>query len=77
MMMIATLGGRLRDTKLGNVVDSDADLNRKMKYRFENSPMNKLCYYHSYDHSSDDSMLRLRSLLKNDAKAATNQVDEF
>eukprot|EP00980_Cylindrotheca_fusiformis_P024705 scaffold12321_cov84-Cylindrotheca_fusiformis.AAC.1 len=71
------LGGyRLQNSKLGSIVDSDEDLNRKLKHRFDNSPMNKLCYYQSY-HSLEDSMLQLRSLMVDDPLATTKQVDEF
>eukprot|EP00980_Cylindrotheca_fusiformis_P014314 scaffold3821_cov127-Cylindrotheca_fusiformis.AAC.4 len=53
-----------------------ADLNRKLKHRFDDSPLNKLCYYQSY-HSSEDAMAELRRLMEKDPSAATSQVDEF
>eukprot|EP00980_Cylindrotheca_fusiformis_P014599 scaffold3955_cov160-Cylindrotheca_fusiformis.AAC.19 len=66
----------LQNSKFGRVVDDEADLLRKLKHRFDNSPLNKLCYYQSY-HSSEDSMVQLRSLMEDDLLAATTQVDEF
>eukprot|EP00980_Cylindrotheca_fusiformis_P025038 scaffold12954_cov57-Cylindrotheca_fusiformis.AAC.1 len=66
-----------RRSKLGRVVDDNADLLvHKLKHRFDGSPLNKLCYYQSY-HSSEDAMAQLRSLMENDPVAATNQRDEF
>eukprot|EP00980_Cylindrotheca_fusiformis_P017197 scaffold5294_cov129-Cylindrotheca_fusiformis.AAC.7 len=65
-----------RDSKLGRVVDNKAKLLCKLKHRFDSSPLNKLCYYQSY-HSPEDAMLQLRSLMEEDALAATTQVDEF
>eukprot|EP00980_Cylindrotheca_fusiformis_P005838 scaffold1228_cov119-Cylindrotheca_fusiformis.AAC.5 len=72
----ASLGGYLRNSKIGSVVDSDADLDHKLKHRFDKAPLNKLCYYQSY-YSSDDSMLRLHSLMEDDPLAAVAQMDEF
>eukprot|EP00980_Cylindrotheca_fusiformis_P020516 scaffold7572_cov118-Cylindrotheca_fusiformis.AAC.5 len=66
----------LQRWKLGSVVDGYDDLARKLKNRFENSPLNGLCYYQSY-HSSEDAMVQLRSLIDEDPIAATRQVDEF
>eukprot|EP00980_Cylindrotheca_fusiformis_P013225 scaffold3359_cov123-Cylindrotheca_fusiformis.AAC.29 len=54
----------------------EAGLNRKLKHRFDDSPLNKLCYYQSY-HSSEDAMMQLRRLMEKDPLAATSQVDEF
>eukprot|EP00980_Cylindrotheca_fusiformis_P004103 scaffold892_cov104-Cylindrotheca_fusiformis.AAC.1 len=66
-----------QSSKLGCLVDDEADLKRKLNHRFDNSPVNKLCYYQSYQ-SSDDSMAQLRSLMeKHPPLAATTQVDEF
>eukprot|EP00980_Cylindrotheca_fusiformis_P011424 scaffold2647_cov75-Cylindrotheca_fusiformis.AAC.3 len=65
-----------RDSKLGRISNDEAILNRKLKHRFDNSPLNKLCYYQSY-HSSEDAMLQLRSLMEDCPLAATFQVDEF
>eukprot|EP00980_Cylindrotheca_fusiformis_P006813 scaffold1426_cov83-Cylindrotheca_fusiformis.AAC.15 len=62
---------------LGSVVDGYDDLVvRKLKHRFDGSPLNKLCYYHSY-HSSDDSIMQLQSLMDDNPFAATTEVDEF
>eukprot|EP00980_Cylindrotheca_fusiformis_P026738 scaffold17166_cov113-Cylindrotheca_fusiformis.AAC.3 len=66
----------LEFSELGSVVDNEADLDRKLKHRFDSSPLNELCYYQSY-RSSEDAMVQLRRLLKDDPLAATNQVDEF
>eukprot|EP00980_Cylindrotheca_fusiformis_P026398 scaffold16066_cov109-Cylindrotheca_fusiformis.AAC.4 len=71
-----SLGGCLRDSKLGSVVENNVDLNRKLKHRFDTSPLNKLCYYQPC-HSTDDSILRLRSLVEDDPLTAAVQVDEF
>eukprot|EP00980_Cylindrotheca_fusiformis_P016890 scaffold5114_cov67-Cylindrotheca_fusiformis.AAC.8 len=65
-----------RVSKLGSLVDNKTDLRRRLKHRFDNSPMNKLCYYQSY-HSSEDAMLQLRSLMEDDPWAAATQVDQF
>eukprot|EP00980_Cylindrotheca_fusiformis_P000933 scaffold248_cov111-Cylindrotheca_fusiformis.AAC.10 len=65
----------LQHSKLGNVVDGHHDLVRKLKHRFDNSPLNKLCYYQSY-YSSRDAMVQLHSLMDENPLAAT-QVDEF
>eukprot|EP00980_Cylindrotheca_fusiformis_P011611 scaffold2747_cov104-Cylindrotheca_fusiformis.AAC.1 len=62
--------------ELGSVVRNGVDVSRKLKHRFDHSPLNKLCYYQSY-HSSEDIMLQLRSLMEDDPLAATCQVDEF
>eukprot|EP00980_Cylindrotheca_fusiformis_P010649 scaffold2369_cov67-Cylindrotheca_fusiformis.AAC.1 len=74
-------GGRERffqSSKLGSLVDDEADLIRKLNHRFDNSPLNKLCYYQSYQ---DDAMAELRSLMMEGgpplAAAATTEVDEF
>eukprot|EP00980_Cylindrotheca_fusiformis_P018753 scaffold6247_cov104-Cylindrotheca_fusiformis.AAC.3 len=63
-------------SKLGSVADNEADLNRKLTHRFVNSPLNKLCYYHSYL-SAEDTAVQLCSLMEEDPLAATTQVDEF
>eukprot|EP00980_Cylindrotheca_fusiformis_P011735 scaffold2784_cov109-Cylindrotheca_fusiformis.AAC.14 len=63
-------------SKLACFVDDEADFLRKLKHRFDNSPLNKLCYYHSY-HSSEDSMLQLRCLTDENPMTAFTQVDEF
>eukprot|EP00980_Cylindrotheca_fusiformis_P020519 scaffold7572_cov118-Cylindrotheca_fusiformis.AAC.8 len=65
-----------RDSKLGRVVDDKADLERRWKHRFDNSPLNKLCYYHSY-HSPEDALVQFRSLMEENPLAATRQLDEF
>eukprot|EP00980_Cylindrotheca_fusiformis_P015509 scaffold4408_cov130-Cylindrotheca_fusiformis.AAC.2 len=48
----------------------------KLKHRFANSPLNRLCYYQSY-FSSEDAMRQLCSLMEADPLAATSQVDAF
>eukprot|EP00980_Cylindrotheca_fusiformis_P020182 scaffold7253_cov105-Cylindrotheca_fusiformis.AAC.2 len=63
-------------SKLGSLVDNGADLKRKLNHRFDNSPLNKLCYYQSYQ-SVDVAMAELRSLMEDDPLAATTQVDEL
>eukprot|EP00980_Cylindrotheca_fusiformis_P000200 scaffold41_cov99-Cylindrotheca_fusiformis.AAC.1 len=66
-----------QSSKLGCLVDDEDDLIRKLNDRFDNSPLNKLCYYQSYQ-SSEDAMAQLRSLMEKYAPlAATTQVDEF
>eukprot|EP00980_Cylindrotheca_fusiformis_P020890 scaffold7902_cov129-Cylindrotheca_fusiformis.AAC.7 len=44
--------------------------------RFDNSPLTKLCYYHSY-YSLDEAMANLHDLMDPDPLAATKQVDAF
>eukprot|EP00980_Cylindrotheca_fusiformis_P006869 scaffold1436_cov112-Cylindrotheca_fusiformis.AAC.5 len=61
-------------SKLGSVVDGHADLVRSLQHRFDDSPLNKLCYYHSYL-SPDDAMMQLQSLMEDDPLAATTEVD--
>eukprot|EP00980_Cylindrotheca_fusiformis_P012384 scaffold3042_cov101-Cylindrotheca_fusiformis.AAC.1 len=56
----------------------EADLIRRWNHRFDKSPLNKLCYYHSYHHSCKSAMARLRSLMEAyPPLAATTQVDVF
>eukprot|EP00980_Cylindrotheca_fusiformis_P027301 scaffold19836_cov54-Cylindrotheca_fusiformis.AAC.1 len=43
------------DSRLGSVADDADDLAHRLKYRFDNSPLNKLCYYQSY-HAPEDAM---------------------
>eukprot|EP00980_Cylindrotheca_fusiformis_P027732 scaffold22532_cov93-Cylindrotheca_fusiformis.AAC.1 len=71
-----TSGVLYKYSKLGKVVDDAAGLLRKLKHRFDNSPLNKLCYYQSY-HCYDDAMVQLRILMEDGPLAATTQVDEF
>eukprot|EP00980_Cylindrotheca_fusiformis_P013710 scaffold3525_cov128-Cylindrotheca_fusiformis.AAC.1 len=64
-------------SKLGSLVDDEAGLIHRLKHRFDNSPLNKLCYYQSY-HSSDDAMARVHSLMEGGSPLATiTEVDEF
>eukprot|EP00980_Cylindrotheca_fusiformis_P022204 scaffold9087_cov107-Cylindrotheca_fusiformis.AAC.2 len=66
-----------QSSKLGTVVDDEDDLTRKLNHRFDNSPLNKLCYYHSYQ-SLDATMTQLLSLMEDGRPlAATMEVDEF
>eukprot|EP00980_Cylindrotheca_fusiformis_P025961 scaffold14995_cov92-Cylindrotheca_fusiformis.AAC.3 len=62
--------------RLSIVVDNAAGLKFKLEHRFDNCPLNKLCYYQSY-HSLEDAMMQLHSLMEDDPLAATTQVDEF
>eukprot|EP00980_Cylindrotheca_fusiformis_P024850 scaffold12602_cov105-Cylindrotheca_fusiformis.AAC.1 len=50
-----TSGLLYTNSRLGSVVDNEGDLHHKLKHRFDNSPVNKLCYYQSY-HASEDAM---------------------
>eukprot|EP00980_Cylindrotheca_fusiformis_P016780 scaffold5055_cov91-Cylindrotheca_fusiformis.AAC.2 len=68
--------GSLQAPKLDSLAFNEADLFRKLKHRFDNSPLNQLCYYQSY-HSSEDAMAQLRRLMDEDPLAATTQGDEF
>eukprot|EP00980_Cylindrotheca_fusiformis_P013560 scaffold3462_cov77-Cylindrotheca_fusiformis.AAC.1 len=52
-----------RSSKFGSLVDNKTDLRRRLKHRFDNSPLNKLCYYQSYQ-SLDDVMARVHSLME-------------
>eukprot|EP00980_Cylindrotheca_fusiformis_P017193 scaffold5294_cov129-Cylindrotheca_fusiformis.AAC.3 len=63
-------------SKLGSIADNDADLLRKLKHRFDNCPLNKLCYYQSY-YSSEEAMVQLRCLMDENPLAASTQVDDF
>eukprot|EP00980_Cylindrotheca_fusiformis_P011612 scaffold2747_cov104-Cylindrotheca_fusiformis.AAC.2 len=63
-------------SKLGSVVDDEADVSRKLKHRFDSSQLNKLCYYQSYL-SSEDAVVQLHSQMEDDPLAATNETDEF
>eukprot|EP00980_Cylindrotheca_fusiformis_P018131 scaffold5841_cov81-Cylindrotheca_fusiformis.AAC.3 len=65
-----------QSSKLGSLVDDEADLIRKLNHRFYNSPVNKLCYYQSHQ-SLDVAMAELRSLMEDDPLATTVQVDGF
>eukprot|EP00980_Cylindrotheca_fusiformis_P017040 scaffold5221_cov88-Cylindrotheca_fusiformis.AAC.7 len=64
------------ESRLRSVVDDEAGLRYKLKHRFDNAPLNKLCYYQSY-HSPEDAVVQLRSLMEDDPLAATSQVDKF
>eukprot|EP00980_Cylindrotheca_fusiformis_P015373 scaffold4314_cov116-Cylindrotheca_fusiformis.AAC.3 len=67
----------MQRSKLGRVAGGRFDdLVRRLKNRFDGSPLNKLCYYQSY-YSSEDAMLQLRQLMEDDPLAAVSQVDEF
>eukprot|EP00980_Cylindrotheca_fusiformis_P012785 scaffold3136_cov102-Cylindrotheca_fusiformis.AAC.2 len=67
----------MEDSKLGRVAGGQYEnLVHRLKHRFETCPLNKLCYYQSY-HSSEDTMLQLRSLMEDDPLAAVTQVDAF
>eukprot|EP00980_Cylindrotheca_fusiformis_P015499 scaffold4387_cov81-Cylindrotheca_fusiformis.AAC.1 len=48
----------LPDSKLGCVVDGCNGLVRKLKLRFDSSPLNRLCYYQSHC-SSEDAMVKI------------------
>eukprot|EP00980_Cylindrotheca_fusiformis_P023788 scaffold10986_cov91-Cylindrotheca_fusiformis.AAC.2 len=64
------------DSRLGSVADDADDLVHRLKHRFVNSPLNKLCYYQSY-HAPEDAMVHLRLLMDDNPLAASCQVDEF
>eukprot|EP00980_Cylindrotheca_fusiformis_P003880 scaffold860_cov111-Cylindrotheca_fusiformis.AAC.6 len=67
-----------QSSKLGSsFVDNEANLAHSLKHRFNDSPLNKLCYYESYQ-SLDAAMTQLGSLMEaGPPLAATSQVDEF
>eukprot|EP00980_Cylindrotheca_fusiformis_P005957 scaffold1264_cov73-Cylindrotheca_fusiformis.AAC.1 len=46
----------LQSSKLGSVVVDEADLIHRLKHRFDDSPLNKLCYYQAYQ-SMDGTVL--------------------
>eukprot|EP00980_Cylindrotheca_fusiformis_P023614 scaffold10675_cov89-Cylindrotheca_fusiformis.AAC.1 len=73
---IGSLDDFMQDSKLGSVVHGYDDLVRRLKHRFDDSPLNKLCYYQSY-YSTEDAMVQLRSLMYEDPLGAVTQVDEF
>eukprot|EP00980_Cylindrotheca_fusiformis_P029424 scaffold23472_cov106-Cylindrotheca_fusiformis.AAC.3 len=64
------------NSKLGSLVDGHDDLVERLKHRFNDSPLHKLCYYQSY-YASGDLMVQLRRLMDEDPLAAVTQVDEF
>eukprot|EP00980_Cylindrotheca_fusiformis_P026497 scaffold16300_cov150-Cylindrotheca_fusiformis.AAC.8 len=68
-----------QSSRLGIFVDDEADLRHRLNHRFDNSALNKLCYYQSYYQSLDDAMVQLRSsLMEADLPfSATTQVDAF
>eukprot|EP00980_Cylindrotheca_fusiformis_P014591 scaffold3955_cov160-Cylindrotheca_fusiformis.AAC.11 len=73
-----------QNSKLGIlVVGNEADLIHRLKHRFDNSPLNKLCYYQSYQSFLVDAgtrtMAQLHSRMEdeNPLAATTTQVDEF
>eukprot|EP00980_Cylindrotheca_fusiformis_P002665 scaffold623_cov83-Cylindrotheca_fusiformis.AAC.2 len=67
----------MRHSKLGRAAGGRFDdLVRRLKHRFDGSPLNKLCYYQSY-YSSEDAVLQFRRLMEDDPLAAVSQVDEF
>eukprot|EP00980_Cylindrotheca_fusiformis_P005144 scaffold1089_cov117-Cylindrotheca_fusiformis.AAC.7 len=66
----------LKSWSIRSVVDGRDEIARRLKHRFDNAPVNKLCYYQSY-HSPSDAMIQLRGLLHEDPLAATTEVDEF
>eukprot|EP00980_Cylindrotheca_fusiformis_P000700 scaffold167_cov110-Cylindrotheca_fusiformis.AAC.28 len=70
------ISGIFHYSKFACVVDGYDDLVLRLKHRFDNCPLVKLCYYQSY-HSSEDAMQQLRSLMEEDPLAATNQTDAF
>eukprot|EP00980_Cylindrotheca_fusiformis_P017036 scaffold5221_cov88-Cylindrotheca_fusiformis.AAC.3 len=66
-----------RESGLRRVVDDEAGLLHKLRHRFDNAPLNKLCYYQSY-HSPEDAMQQLHNLVEQDNPlAAAHQTDEF
>eukprot|EP00980_Cylindrotheca_fusiformis_P009721 scaffold2143_cov125-Cylindrotheca_fusiformis.AAC.23 len=66
----------LPDSKLGSVADDEADIICKLKHRFGDSSLNKLCYYQSY-YSSEDAMLQLHDLMEDNPLSASSEVDVF
>eukprot|EP00980_Cylindrotheca_fusiformis_P029973 scaffold24130_cov142-Cylindrotheca_fusiformis.AAC.3 len=64
------------NSRLNRVADGYRDLDRRLRYRFDNSPLNELCYYQSY-RSVDDLETQFRRVMENDPLAITSQVDEF
>eukprot|EP00980_Cylindrotheca_fusiformis_P003547 scaffold791_cov115-Cylindrotheca_fusiformis.AAC.5 len=66
----------LRGLKFDSVVDGLEDLDYKLKHRFDNYPLHKLCYYQSYC-STDEAMAKLQSLMDDDPLAATCESDDF
>eukprot|EP00980_Cylindrotheca_fusiformis_P004779 scaffold1025_cov102-Cylindrotheca_fusiformis.AAC.6 len=82
-VQVESMDSFMQNSKLGSVVDGCDDvvryndLVRRLQHRFDDSPLNKLCYYHSY-HSSEDAMLQaVRSLMEEDPLVAASQVDTF
>eukprot|EP00980_Cylindrotheca_fusiformis_P016429 scaffold4897_cov129-Cylindrotheca_fusiformis.AAC.6 len=68
-------------SKLGTILvdnnnNNEANLIHRLNHRFDNAPLNKLCYYQSYL-SLDDAMAQLSSLMDENPLAATAEVDVF
>eukprot|EP00980_Cylindrotheca_fusiformis_P026496 scaffold16300_cov150-Cylindrotheca_fusiformis.AAC.7 len=66
----------LRESRIGRVVDGYDDFLTKTNHRFDQAPLNKLCYYQSY-YSVEEAMVKLGDLLDEDPLTATTQVDLF
>eukprot|EP00980_Cylindrotheca_fusiformis_P006586 scaffold1389_cov122-Cylindrotheca_fusiformis.AAC.4 len=67
--------------KFASVVDDDFDdLVNKLKHRFDNAPLHKLCYYQSY-YPVAEAMQKLRILMDDDVDGPSakrvKQVDSF
>eukprot|EP00980_Cylindrotheca_fusiformis_P001210 scaffold328_cov130-Cylindrotheca_fusiformis.AAC.24 len=63
-------------SKLREVVEGDDDLVFTLKHRFDDCPLHKLCYYHSY-YPLAETMEKLKILLEADPLGATAQLDAF
>eukprot|EP00980_Cylindrotheca_fusiformis_P022042 scaffold8932_cov108-Cylindrotheca_fusiformis.AAC.2 len=66
----------VKSLKLGKDVDGYDGLVRKLKHRFDNCPLHRLCYYQSYQPFAK-TMHGLRMLLDEDPSAGITQLDAF
>eukprot|EP00980_Cylindrotheca_fusiformis_P025915 scaffold14886_cov108-Cylindrotheca_fusiformis.AAC.3 len=66
----------VKSLKLGKDVEGYDGLVRKLKHRFDNCPLHRLCYYQSYQPLAK-TMQELRNLLDDDPSAGITQLDAF
>eukprot|EP00980_Cylindrotheca_fusiformis_P023900 scaffold11153_cov85-Cylindrotheca_fusiformis.AAC.2 len=77
----STMETFLQESRIGSLI-ADVDgwddfVYNKLMHRFDNCPLNELCYFQSY-YSSEDAMMKLHSLMENDPSGTTTtKVDEF
>ncbi|CAJ1963769.1 unnamed protein product [Cylindrotheca closterium] len=68
------------DFQLGRLAVAWRDLIPKLQRRFVDRPLHKLCYFQTYQYSTQDTILKMRDILEAHpigAHAAAEQVDTF